>query len=392
MGTDARVAASLGSARRLAALAAGQVISWGILYYGPLVAAPAIAAGTGWSLAEVTLSLSAGLVASAAAGIAVGRWLDRRGPRVLMTVGSLVGGVGMVVASTASTLPHFALGWAIAGVGQAAVLYQAAFTVIVKRHPHDRRRAMTIVTLAGGLASTVFAPITAGLLSAFDWRSVLCILAAVLVATTTPLHWSTLERSWPSAAAAVDAPRPVGAVLRSRRFWLLELAMVGIAAALYSVTLALIPLLTEKGVSFELAAWALGLLGAGQVIGRLVHAVTPHAAAAWVPLLVVAGASALLLAALALVPGPPWVLILIGIATGAARGAQTLVQGSAVVERWGAASYGALNGVFAAPITAVAALGPALGPVLALGTGSYAGMALIAAGVAAAAAVVARWT
>ena len=65
---------------RLAALSVGQVISWGILFYALIVASPTIADDTGWSVALVTLSFSSGLVASAAAGVFVGTWLDERGP------------------------------------------------------------------------------------------------------------------------------------------------------------------------------------------------------------------------------------------------------------------------------------------------------------------------
>ena len=61
----------------------------------------------------------------------------------------------------------------------------------------------------------------------------------------------------------------------------------------------------------------LGLLGAGQVIGRLLYVAMPHTVAPWVPLAVTAGLSAASLALLALVPGPPWLLIVIGIITGA---------------------------------------------------------------------------
>ena len=46
--------------------------------------------------------------------------------------------------------------------------------------------------------------------------------------------------------------------------------MLSLSVALLSVTLAVISLYMEKGLAYELAAWALGLLGAGQVIGRLV--------------------------------------------------------------------------------------------------------------------------
>ena len=379
---------------RLGALSVGQVVSWGILYYALIVAAPAIADETGWTLPAVTLAFSGGLIVSALSGIVVGRWLDQRGPRLVMTAGALVGTVGLVVVSAAPNLLVFAAGWVICGLAQSAVLYQAAFTVITRRHGDGRRSAMTILTLAGGLASTVFAPIVAGLLTVLDWRATFLVLACMLAVLTLPLHWLFLERSW----SPIPPPRPdeqvhhVSSVVRTRRFWASELSMVALAMAMLSVTLAVIPLYMEKGLTYELAAWALGLLGAGQVIGRLVYVALPHRSAPWVPLIATSGLAVVLLGLMALVPGPPWLLIVIGMAAGAVRGAQTLVQGSAVADRWGTRNYGSINGVFAAPITAVSALGPALGPVVAAGLGGYEAMALVMAGVAVVAVISARFS
>ncbi|WP_229718137.1 MFS transporter [Microbacterium aerolatum] len=322
-----------------------------------------------------------------------GRWLDARGPRLIMTIGSIVGPAGLIVVVIAPNLAVFTIGWVIAGLAQATVRYQAAFTVIAHRYGPRRRGAMTILTLAGGLASTVFAPIVAGLLTITDWRTTFLLLAGVLRVTTVPLHWFSLERAWtPIPHDDTIQAHTVSTVIRTRRFWMLELSMLALAAALYSVTLALIPLFTEKGLSYELVAWALGLLGAGQVIGRLLYVAIPHIAAPWIPLAATAGLSAVSLALLALVPGPPWLLISIGIAAGAVRGAQTLIQGSAVADRWGIQNYGAINGVFAAPITLTSAIGPAIGPLLAVATGSYSAMALIAVALAALSLVLARFS
>lgn len=379
---------------RLAALSVGQVISWGILYYTLIVAAPAIAADTGWSIATITLCFSGGLLASAAAGILVGRWLDDRGPRLVMTLGAVVGTVGLVVVSAAPNVVVFTLGWVVCGLAQSAVLYQAAFTVLTRRHGDSRRGAMTILTLAGGLASTVFAPIVAGLLSIVDWRGTFLILAGTLLVLTVPLHWFFLERTWAPLPTARDgeAVHSVRGVIRTRRFWMLEISMVALAVALFSVTLAIIPLYMEKGLTYEFAAWALGLLGAGQVVGRLLYVAIPHGTAPWIPLAVTSSLAVLLLALMGALPGPPWLLIVVGVVAGAVRGAQTLVQGSAVADRWGTRNYGSINGVFAAPITTVSALGPALGPVIAVAVGGYSTMALVMVGLAVVSAVTARFS
>ncbi len=166
--------------------------------------------------------------------------------------------------------------------------------------------------------------------------------------------------------------------------------MIAIVLSLFTVTLAAIPLFVEKGMTYELAAVALGLIGAGQVVGRLLFVALPRSTAPWVQVAIVASLAALLVGALALVPGPIWLVILVGILAGAVRGAYTLIQASAVADRWGTRNYGVINGAFAAPITIVVALTPAMGALVATGVGSYSLMALVMAGVALIAAGIAR--
>lgn len=73
-----------------------EITSWGVLYYAFTVLSPQISADTGWSAPSVTAAFSAGLVTSALVGIPVGRWLDRFGPRWIMTGGSVLGVISVV--------------------------------------------------------------------------------------------------------------------------------------------------------------------------------------------------------------------------------------------------------------------------------------------------------
>lgn len=384
---------------RLVALSLGQLVSWGVLYYGVIVAGSRIAEQTGWPLALVTGLFSAGLVVSALAGIPIGRLLDARGPRSVMTAGSALAAAGFVVVALAPTPATFALGWVVTGAAQSAVLYQAAFTVVTRRYGERRRGPLTVVTIAGGLASTVFAPLIAGLLTVLDWRGTFLVLAAILAIVTLPIHALSLERSWPASPSLTPHEAsergPVRAVLRTRRFWLLEISTLAVSGSILVVTLAAIPLLMERGLSFQLAALGIGLLGAGQLIGRLLFLAAPRALAArpgppWRALATTGALGAVALALLGLIPGPAWLLIGGGVLAGAVRGAQTLVVASSVSDRWGTRDYGALHGVYAAPVTIIGALAPALGILLAQGLGSFAAMALLMAGVALVGAVLAR--
>jgi MFS family permease len=77
-----------GLRRVLVVLCGTEIVSWGVLYYAFPVLAPSIAHDTGWSISATTAAFSTGLVVSALVGIPVGRWLDRIGPRPIMTAGS----------------------------------------------------------------------------------------------------------------------------------------------------------------------------------------------------------------------------------------------------------------------------------------------------------------
>lgn len=80
-----------------------------------------------------------------------------------------------------------------------------------------------------------------------------------------------------------------------------------------------------------------------------------------------------------LLVGLVWLLIVVAIGAGAARGCHTLLQATAVSDRWGTQNFGAINAIFNAPMTAVTALAPVSGPLLASLIGGYPAMAIIMA-------------
>ena len=363
----------------LAVLATAQVVAWGVLYYAVLVAAPAIASDTDWNERSIFVAITAGLLTSAVCAIPVGRLLDRH-PRRVMVLGAIGGTVALLAAAASPTIGIFTAAWIVCGASQSAVLYQAAFTVITHRHQGGRRGPLTLVTLAGGLASTIFAPVTGWLASEVGWRMAFIVLAAVLATVVIPVYALTVETGWPRVGdrSAGDGAAPE--VLRTRRFWVLTGSLALLAFSLHSVTLSAVPAALEKGLGYQAAAWTLGLIGAGQVIGRLLYLVLPHTAAPWIALALVGALGSAILTAFAFATQPVWIFVT-AIAAGAVRGALTLVQASAVADRWGAYTYGRLNGVLAAPVTALTALSPGAAAVIAAVEGSYQAMAYTMAAV-----------
>lgn len=130
------------------------------------------------------------------------------------------------------------------------------------------------------------------------------------------------------------------------------------AFALHAAGLALIPLLTGRGLNPTPAALALGLLGAGQLLGRLGYAPLSTRTTPTTRTRIVLAAAAAGLLTLAVIPGPPAALIAAAVLVGATRGAATLLQATLVADHWGTTRYATLAGLFAAPITVAAALAP----------------------------------
>ncbi|MFC8671501.1 MFS transporter [Streptomyces griseorubiginosus] len=374
----------------LPALCVTQITSWGIVYYAFPVLNPQITAATGWPAGATTASFSAALLVSALAGIGVGRIIDRHGPRTVMTIGSILGALSLLVVAAAPNLPVFTIGWLLAGGAMAATFYQPAFAALTRWFAPHHIRALTIVTLAGGLASTVFAPTTATLANHLSWRATYSLLALLLAAITIPAHALALKGAWPPAPPApAHTSGGATAVARSRPFWMLACALTLSAFAVYAVVVALVPLLLERGFTTAEAAWALGLGGAGQTLGRTLYAALARHTGTTTRTMTLIALGGATTAALALVPGPYPLLVALSIAAGMVRGNLTLLQATAITDRWGTTYYGHLSGLLTAPATAASALAPFAGAVLAAPLGGYPHLFTLLALVSAVAALVA---
>jgi predicted MFS family arabinose efflux permease len=251
-----------------------------------------------------------------------------------------------------------------------------------------------ILTIAAGFASTIFAPLMAWWIQLFGWRGAFYLIAILYLATCLPLALVSMERRWdlPVRHERDQTWHAIRSVVLTGRFARLMFATLAIAVGLYTATVNAVPLFEERGYTFEAAAWGLGIIGAGQVLGRLLFYVVPGRRIPWVQLVTAGGVSALLLFLLGAIAAPFIALAVIAFFAGAGRGAMTLVDATAVSDRWGTINYGAISGILHAPIAVLLGLTPALGVFLAGELGSFAAMTMVMAGIAALGAVVGRWT
>lgn len=372
--------------RVLVTLCLTEITSWGVLYYAFPVLSIRISEDTGWSQPAITAAFSSGLVVSALVGVGVGRWLDRHGPRGVMTAGSVLSVLALLGIAAAPNIGCFLGGWLVAGVAMGGVLYPPAFAALTRWYGPSGVGALTVLTLVAGLASTIFAPLTAALAQHLDWRGTYLVLAAMLGGLTVPAHLVGLDLTWPSVEPHHQPEAPTRTA-RSRAFVALVVALALAACASYAVIVNLIPLLVERGISAGIGAVVIALGGAGQVIGRLGYGALSRRVSVRnrtvIVLAAVAGTTALLGVFSSLL-----LLIVVATVAGMIRGILTLVQATSITERWGADHYGHLSGILSAPVTVSAAVAPWVGAAVATAVGGYAPMFFLMGCVAAAAAVI----
>lgn len=344
----------------ITALGLAQIISWGSFYYAFALLIPALSAHLKAGNAAIVGAFSLALLVAGLLSAPVGSWIDRHGGRGLMSLGSLAGALLLALLSQVQTLLQFYLVWAALGGVMAGTLYDPAFTVLTRLYRQGARKAITMLTLFGGFASTVFWPLTQALADGLGWQRALLAIAAINLLVSLPLQLWALPRQ--AAARPVQehgAPvASLGALMRQPLF-------IGLCAAFTLNTLVfsalavhLIGLLQAKQLTLAQAAWVGASIGPVQVVGRVLEYVflgqmKPSRLGRLVICLLPTA-----LAALFLSQGVSVSLAVFVLLYGMGNGMITIIRGALPIELYGAARYGLINGAMATPVLMAKAAGP----------------------------------
>jgi MFS family permease len=373
--------------RAVSVLGVTQILAWGAMFYPPVLTIPLIAADRGWSIAFGMGGFSLGLLTGGLVAPYVGRLIDRLGGHAVMPVGSLAGALGLLGLVYAEHWLAYLAVWMLLGAAMAANLYDAAFATLGRIFGAGARRPITVLTLAGGFASTVSWPVTHLLIGAVGWRGAYLVYAALLACVAAPLHAFALPR----IRAHLDLPADGQPPLPDRVLPAKGLAFVLVAAAFASYAFVpsalsahLLAIFDRLGLERGTVVAIGTLFGPSQVAARLcefIFARNVH------PVAVARFAVAMLIAAFALLavfglsaPVAAAFMVMFGVTNGLI----TIARGTVPLTLFGAAGYGRLIGRIAGPSLAMQAAAPlVLAIVIERGSDSFAlavvaGFALIA--------------
>jgi MFS family permease len=343
-------------------LSLAQLIAWGSVFYTFALLMEPVERELGLTRAQSSLAFSLALLGEGVFAYPIGRWIDRGHERLVITGGSILVGICLLLHSAIHSAAGFYAVWTGLGLGLAATLYPPVFAVVTRRYPSDFRRAIITLTFLGGLASTVFIPLTAWLIRSIGWREALWVLAAFNLLICAPIHAVQLRDAPPPAGKRAPGQQDNSAsvYLRSAPFLLIGVFVVGMMGVTAALPAHMISLLRGNGLQ---EAWVIAIpasIGALQVLGRLLlfffeHHFDLHLANRLIPTLIPMGLVALLAGA-----GYPSAALLFVLFYGMGNGMLTIVKGTAIAQYVNREHVASLNGALGVPTAIARAIAPLL--------------------------------
>ena len=350
------------------ALGITQITAWGTSYYCLGVLAGPITRDTGWSRGFVFLGFTVALLVMGIVSSAVGRAIDRRGGRAVMTLGTVLVSAGLFALAHVRSEAAYLAVWAFLGLGMRLCLYDAAFAALVQVAPSRGRQAISYLTLFGAFASSVFWVVGHALEEQVGWRQTLVLFALINLVVCLPLHWLGLARREPAeraggsagpAAASPDGP-PLEGRARSVAIVLFALIMSLNGFVFGVISVQLVPLLEAAGLATAAAVWVASMKGVAQFGGRVVEIVFGRNLRAITVGRIAVGILPPSLLLLLVGTGSLPLVVAFTLLMGASQGVITIVRGAVPLVLFGAKGYGAVLGVIATPVLVVNAASPTL--------------------------------
>jgi MFS family permease len=338
-----------------------QIVGWGTTYLMPSVLGRHFQDELGLSAELVFAGITVMVAVNAICSPRIGKVVDRIGARSLMASGSAIYALALVAVSASQGPLTYLACWAIMGVASTLALSTPASIAIVQVAGPQSRQAIAMLTIIGGLASTIFWPLTGALEVKLGWRTTLLLYAAIHLLACLPIHLLILPRRPPTHPVAANTAAVSGAVApddRGRVFLLLSISLAFGAFVFTGVQLQMIEILRGLGHSPASALLLASMIGPAQVAVRAFELVFGHRYSMMKS--AVFGSAMLPIGlGLALLAGNVFAVALVVVVTyGTSNGLKAVQRATLPLALFGRAQFGAYMGRLALPQGIVSAVSP----------------------------------
>jgi MFS family permease len=209
-----------------------------------------MSADTGWSRTGISSAMTLDFLVMGAAGFGWGALSDRIGPRFVVLAGAVLLGLGLVLASGATSLLQFQLTYGLI-VGLASGAFFAPMIAAATDWFEDNRSlAVSLVSAGMGVAPMTISPFARWLISTYDWRTAMMVIGMVAWSLLIPA--ALFVRRAPVAAKALgpgagtgEPSISAGEAFRSPQFIVLAMTFFLCCAA-------------HSGPIFHMVSYAIG--------------------------------------------------------------------------------------------------------------------------------------
>jgi len=158
----------------------------GAMFSLPVLLVP-IAKDTGWSVTGISSAMTFGFLAMALGSMAWGSLSDRFGARVVVLLGSIILTASVALASRATSLLQFQIIFGVLVGGATAAIFAPLMACVTGWFDTQRSLAVSLVSAGMGMAPMTMSPLVAWLVTIYDWRTTLLIVAALAAAVMIPV-------------------------------------------------------------------------------------------------------------------------------------------------------------------------------------------------------------
>lgn len=233
----------------------------------------------GWSRAQISSGMLVVSIFSVVLSLFMGMAIDRFGPRRLALVGVLFycGALALLSQATSSIYLWWFL-WALIATGIMFIKPTIWVAAISSLFTASRGLALAVVLSATGFISFFMPMLTLALVENFGWRSAYLFLGGGAALVAFPLIYlffssaKDKERRTPTTDNAVPVALTGLSVregLTSANFYLLAIAGLAMSLASVAISINIVPILVDDGLTAATAAPIAGIIGITQILGRL---------------------------------------------------------------------------------------------------------------------------
>ena len=231
---------------------------------------------TGWSRAAVSSAMTLNFLAMGIAGLGWGALSDRFGARRVVLAGSVLLGIGLALASRATTQTGFLLTFGILVGVAAGSFFAPMISAVMSWFERYRSLAVSLVSVGVGVAPMTLSPLAAWLVARGDWRTAQFAIAVLVWVLLIPAAFfvrqapAAASRPRSAGAGATTSSLGVGDALRSPQFIVLALTFFACCAAHSGPIFHTISYAIACGVPAMAAVTVYSVEGVAGLGGRLV--------------------------------------------------------------------------------------------------------------------------